>query len=228
MRCLACPDGHQLTSSRGEGPSPTVQCVVFFLADQAFPPTLGTLRGTCCTFVIRIEFGTIPELMHFFIRTTRGYLIPPGSQVVVSSASQLMAGGLAAYTRDLSEAADQVEGIFNGEVDLIPGPPILLGGTDSPVLIRSVLELARWAPGVRGAAGALKATFENVKTCIWEEHPATRCQASCTNMLLPAGLGSRFKLTPWRSYPMQPLLASCGQMSEATEARIPGGTAWCT
>ena len=52
MRCLACPDGHQLTSSRGEGPSPTVQRVVFFLADQAFPPTLGTLRGTCCTFVI--------------------------------------------------------------------------------------------------------------------------------------------------------------------------------
>ena len=39
-----------------------------------------------------------------------------------------MAGGLAAYARDLCEAADQFEGIFNGEVDLVPGPPILLGG----------------------------------------------------------------------------------------------------
>ena len=74
------------------------------------------------------EFGSIPELITLFVRTTRGYLIPPGSLVVIASASQLMAGGLAAYARDLCEAADQFEGIFNGEVDLVPGPPILLGG----------------------------------------------------------------------------------------------------
>ena len=68
------------------------------------------------------EFGSIPELITLFVRTTRGYLIPPDSLVVIASASQLMAGGLAAYARDLCEAADQFEGIFNGEVDLVPGP----------------------------------------------------------------------------------------------------------
>ena len=101
-----------------------------------------------------------------------------------------------------------------------PHPP---GRPDSQVLIRTVLELARWAPSLRGAAGSLKATFENVKSQIWEENPATRCLANCNNLMLPAGLGSRFKLTPWRSDPAQcaqPLPASCDQMSEATEARI--------
>ena len=98
-----------------------------------------------------------------------------------------------------------------------PHPP---GRPDSQVLIRTVLELARWAPSLRGAAGSLKATFENVKSRIWEENPATRCLANCNNLMLPAGLGSRFKLTPWRSDPAQPRPASCDQMSEATEARI--------
>ena len=37
------------------------------------------------------EFGSIPELITLFVRTTRGYLIPPGSLVVIASASQRQA-----------------------------------------------------------------------------------------------------------------------------------------
>ena len=130
MRCLACPDGHALEKGRGDpGNFGGGQRVVFFLADQAFPPSLGTLRGNCCTFIVRIEFGFIPELMQLFFKSTRDFILPPGSLVVISSASQLMVGGLSDYTRDLLVATEQVGTAFAGEVDLVPGPPILLGGT---------------------------------------------------------------------------------------------------
>ena len=84
----------------------------------------------------------------------------------------------------------------------------------------AVLELAKWACSLRGAAGALKSTFASVRDRIWEDDPATSCPASCYNLRLPGCLRPGGKLTPWRSDPGHPLPASCGHLSETAEQRI--------
>jgi hypothetical protein len=59
----------------------------FVLADQNFPSALPVEGNGECLKIIRIENGGITELVEAFLEVTKGYVVPAGTVVVLTSAS---------------------------------------------------------------------------------------------------------------------------------------------
>jgi hypothetical protein len=82
--------------------------VYFVLSDQCFPPHLPVEGEGECVKVLRIEDGTLLELADAFLGLTRGFTVPAGSVVVLSSASYLALVGVATYAKDFVTAAGRL------------------------------------------------------------------------------------------------------------------------
>jgi hypothetical protein len=52
--------------------------------------------------------------------------------------------GLAGYVADLGNEMNRLLRTFRGGIICLPGVPLLLGGCNDPMLIRSIIELSRW------------------------------------------------------------------------------------
>ena len=63
--------------------------VTFVLADQHFPAILLTTEDGECIKIIRSEDGNLAELANAFLEIIKGFAVPAGSQVLLSSLSQL-------------------------------------------------------------------------------------------------------------------------------------------
>jgi hypothetical protein len=114
---------------------------VVVLADQTFPACLPAEGQARCIKIILVENGSIPDLVDEFLCQLGNRRVPPGSVVLIFSASHLLNVGLSQYTADLVEANRVVEEKVGRETIFQPLPTILLGGTDSAQLIRSIAEL---------------------------------------------------------------------------------------
>jgi hypothetical protein len=97
-----------------------------------------------CIKVLRIEDGTLLELADAFLGLTRGFTVPAGSVVVLSSASYLALVGTVTYARDFVSAAGRLVSTMGGGIELVHGIPILLSGTEDSALIRSMADLHHW------------------------------------------------------------------------------------
>jgi hypothetical protein len=75
-----------------------------------------------CIKVLRIEDGSLLELADVFLGLTRGFTVPAGSVVVLSSASYLALVGTATYAKDF---AGHLVGTMGGGIELVHGIPIL-------------------------------------------------------------------------------------------------------
>ena len=135
MQCLGCQPRHQLaTGTRA----------VFVLSDQDFPPALPCQNGGQCLFIFRMENGSLSELVDDFLEMTKGWRLPPGSVAIAISISQLSRCGTAAYAASLAHNGGRIQKAFSGNVEWIPGVPILACGSNNKELIRSLLEISNW------------------------------------------------------------------------------------
>jgi hypothetical protein len=119
LECL-CKRGH----GDGEGGGRHL----FILADQNFPPTIHCKEGKNCPKVIRVENGTIEELLQVFFKMLAGRSVPPGSVVLCGSSAHLADVGISAYANDFVQASRRVFGRFGGEVVFAHGIFVFLGG----------------------------------------------------------------------------------------------------
>jgi hypothetical protein len=87
------------------------------------------------------------ELVDAFLDLTKGFLVPVGSVVVLSSASHMARVGTVAYAADFVKARGRLVGVMGGGIELVHGIPILLSGTDDSALIRSIADFAHWLEG---------------------------------------------------------------------------------
>jgi len=142
LTCLNCGGGaHKVVgSSVGGGCS----AGAYILSDQAFPPILPDPTGTGCMAIIRVEGGSLQELANVFLETFRGSLFGVGSVVLLSSASHLAETGTAAYAEDFVRAARLLSGGLGAGTLVRHGLPLLLGGTTSHALLRSLFEVGSW------------------------------------------------------------------------------------
>ena len=115
----------------------------FILSDQNFPPTLPCTAGECAK-IIRIEDASLSELLQCWLDITKGREIPPGSVVVIFSASHLLMEGLNGYISDLVKELRRFDSIFEGGLFAIPGLPVFLDGCSSPELIRDLWDMMCW------------------------------------------------------------------------------------
>ena len=118
--------------------------MAFVLSNQAFPAELPSNTEKQCLFIMRIENSSITNLVDKFLNITRGWKLPPGTILVVSSATRLERCGIAAYTAALANNGGRVQRVFSGQIVWIPGPPILHSGTNCGELIRGLVKMAVW------------------------------------------------------------------------------------
>jgi hypothetical protein len=94
--------------------------------------------------VIRIENSTLIELADSFLEITKGFDMPVGSVVVLSSLTYLARVGTAAYAEELVRAIARIRDAYAGSVRIVHGFPVLIGGLDDESVIRSILEIELW------------------------------------------------------------------------------------
>jgi hypothetical protein len=128
---------------RGEaGTSSGEQAVV--LSDQCFPPILPAKGGEKCLKILRIENGSILDLVDEFLRLLGNHIFPAGSVVLLGSPSHLGKVGLTAYLNDLLWAEKELKARVGRETIVRPLPLLLLPGCSDSALIRDLFDLADW------------------------------------------------------------------------------------
>jgi hypothetical protein len=110
----------------------------FVLSDQCFPPLIPAEGDEECLKILRIEDGSLRELVTAFPDTTKGFAVPAGSVVVLSSASYLARVGTATYASEFVSVCEHLGGVMGGGVELVHGIPILL------MALRTVHSLGAW------------------------------------------------------------------------------------
>jgi len=115
----------------------------FVLSDQNFPGNLPVGDGECLK-VIKVENGSLSELVSTFLATVGGREIPAGSVLLIFSASHLMLRGLPGYIQDLTDQLEKLDRISRGGLISIPGVPILIGGTQDRFATRQIIEFGAW------------------------------------------------------------------------------------
>ncbi len=88
---------------------------LFVLANQNFPPIVpvGGGEGECIK-IVQVENGSLAELVEVFLGLTRGFDLPAGTVLLLSSASHAAFVGTADYVADFIRAAGQLKNAFMG------------------------------------------------------------------------------------------------------------------
>ena len=213
MTCISCSRKHQLVGGRR---------MTFVLSDQAFPAALPSSSEKLCLFILRIENGTISDLVDKFLQLSKGWRIPPGSILVVTSASQLARCGTAAYAAAMANNGGRIGRAYNGEVEWVPGPPILSCGSTNLELSRSIVEVANWVrSSLPEPAVCLSNTFGALLEALRDNAVGPLQCADERRLMLPVTLTYMPNLKTWASYDsLQMIAAAVNPFSEVTEASI--------
>jgi hypothetical protein len=117
LKCNACP-GRGEHEVGGEGGGELRQ--TFVLSDQNFSPTLPCSKGECLK-IIRLEEGTLSEIVTCFLDITRCKVIATGSVILLASATHLQMRGVGGYAADLENEMARLKAVFRGGVIVLPG-----------------------------------------------------------------------------------------------------------
>jgi hypothetical protein len=84
------------------------------------------------------------ELADSFLDLAKGYDMPVGSVVVLSSVSLLARIGTAAYAEEVVRAFARIRDAYANSVRVVHGFPVLVRGLEDETIIRSMLEIELW------------------------------------------------------------------------------------
>ena len=212
---------HAVLERRGRAERSAGECLVLLLGDQALPANLPRGQDSgCCVGVIRREYAALDHLIDTFMDVVKYHSLPAGSVIVISSASQLASEGTADYARALVDAASLVDSSFDGEVELVPGPIYLLGGTVYSSLLKSYGELVAWVKSMKGAGGVLKATMQRSWEVICRAGRGVSMLAGGFSVRLPTEIAGRTDRVLWDLLPQEPVPTSCRGLVEDEEQEI--------
>ncbi|MFN9909348.1 MAG: hypothetical protein ACK56F_25070, partial [bacterium] len=84
------------------------------------------------------------ELADAFLDLAKGYDLPVGSVVVLSSLSLLARMGTAAYAEEVVRSFARLRDAYGSSIRVVHGFPVLVGGLEDEPLIRSMREIECW------------------------------------------------------------------------------------
>jgi hypothetical protein len=143
--CLRCGShgSRPAFKIRGEADSScSIQVIV--LSDQAFPAVIPAASVENCIKILLIENAKLDDLVEEFCKLVGNRRVPPGTLLLLFSASHLADVGTAAYAEDYLEAEKKIKSKFGNLTRVGPLPPLLLDGTNSKQMIRSIFEIENW------------------------------------------------------------------------------------
>jgi hypothetical protein len=77
-----------------------------------------------CIKVIQVENGSLSELVEVFLSITRGFDVPAGTVVLLSSASYIAVMGTADYATEFVRVSGVLRGTFTGGVSVLHPLPL--------------------------------------------------------------------------------------------------------
>jgi hypothetical protein len=165
---------------------------IIVLGDQAVPPTWETHgAGEDCILILRVEFGSLKELVEELSQRLRGMRLAAGSLVLLFSALHLAAVGTAASCSDLVEASEMVKRRLGTETVCAALPPIFLNGCGDGPTIRSAVEVGMWAARFFSERTALKNTMKTATDIMAESGAMGFLPATSRRLRLPYGGGGQ-------------------------------------
>jgi hypothetical protein len=150
--------------------------------------------GGDCILILRVEFGSLKELVEELCQRLRGVRLAAGSLVLLFSASHLAAVGTAAYCSDLVEATEMVKRRLGPETVGAALPPIFLNGCGDGPTIRSAVEVGMWAARFFNERTALKNTMKTATDIMAESGADGFLPATSRRLRLPYGGGGGQKV----------------------------------
>jgi len=145
-RCLMC---HACINSPHHILGDVYQPACIILLDQHFPAALpATDPRYSCPVIIRIEDGTLGDLLSSFRKTMGKIKIPVGSVIVLSSLSHLARVGTAAYAADLHTTINNIEEDYSNRVRVVHGIPVVGGTVKDATTARSLYDILEWLEAV--------------------------------------------------------------------------------
>ena len=219
MMCMLCKGTeHRLMTSAFTAGAHAGERIVIFAGDQALPPGWISSNGTCPASV-RIEYGSLRDIAEEVIAVTRIWSVPPGSIIFLSSATELLGAGLGHYMADFCSVASVLDGHFYGEVIILPGVPFLLEGTDAPMLVRAMFDMATWICEQTGDLETVAPAFSKMKELLiasggGEQQPHYPVRYWLTDNAVTA---EHAKQSPWCSTGETGIPSKVAAMSEKEE-----------
>ena len=193
---------------------------LFCLADHCFPAVLSSSSNQACPRIIRVEYGSITDVVDKLKRLLRTSKLPPNSVILVGLPSYLDRVGLEKYTAELTSNFEMLRRYYPG-VKVGHLPPLLLCGTSSEHLIRSLCELSAWlAHNMKDEDTFVEEAFSVAHTIIRELATSGHQSPYNTVYSLPATWSSALPTKTWNSGGWKDLPSACGFLDEEREKRI--------
>ncbi len=120
--CTSCPRSHSVFEVKsGEGGRAGGRTVIV-LCDQNFPAVLPSIENHCLT-IMRLDTGTIEELIDLFLKISKNVTVPEGTVILVGSISLLARVGVHGYSSACINAKRRPAGAIKGSVVIPFIPP---------------------------------------------------------------------------------------------------------
>jgi len=138
-------EGHRVLPRSGSKPENHLSPPVFVLADQHFPASVlsGDDPEQECLKIVRVENGTLHEMMSVFLDLVQGSFVPMGTVVLVAGLAHLGHVGLSAYAEDLHSVSKRMYDRFGSGVKLLHGTAVPCAAMED-VTIRAWYDLDQW------------------------------------------------------------------------------------
>jgi len=151
---------HRVLADKGVGGVLQVAPPCFVLSDHNFSAHIhsGEEFDKECVKIIRIENGTLNELVNAWLEVVRGFIVPMGTVVVLCSLSQLGQVGVAAYAEELASMSKRIFDRYGPSLKVVHGVPINGSDMDS-MLVRAWHDLDCWLANT-SSSGRLTETVD--------------------------------------------------------------------
>ncbi len=140
--------------------SPPIEQYLKFKNRCSLLPSLD--QGSCIA-TIRVEDGSLRDIIWAVIDILTGIKLPDKTTVLLCSVSSLAARSIQTYGEDMVWGIRLLKEKLGDTLNASGIPPILVNRINNPSLVRSVAEAEIWFEGLKGPEGALlKRTREMV------------------------------------------------------------------
>jgi hypothetical protein len=191
--------------------------IALVLSDQAFPANVPAIDGGECVRVMRVEDGSLQELVNEFLAVVKKWMVVPGSIIMLGSLSQLGKEGTAWYTSEWVSCRNKLKWEL-GDVIVTPLIPLMTLETYGRHVVRSLVEFLDWADDLQDTEMMfLKGVRdEYAKTFLVEEEGADRWADELQNLRMPISLSGE-GTTLYKSRNLGGLPTSLPSMDEHEE-----------
>ena len=120
---------------------------VILLGDQALPPLLPSSSELNYMRIIRLEFGSLHQLVSILLDLLEGRKLCLGSLILLFSVTHIAQVGIAGYIEDLVASKKRLTEKLGDSIYVSTAPPLLLCGLDREESIRDIFDLQEWIVG---------------------------------------------------------------------------------